>query len=206
MTERIDAIVHRFSDQLEYSATLSDEPAWMTFYRRLWPNMIAAVRIDRNSQWQKDGIDREIYLPNGKRFTIDEKKRKKDYGDVLLEEWSVFHGDADPRNKVGWALDDSKRCDFVAYAVPVSCKCYFLPFEILRQSFIENRATWSRAFPARDAWNEGYVTRSIAVTWPTLKVALLQQMFRKFDAVALQLPCAVKNGRQMEFPWSPESL
>src|SRR5215510_13542765 len=84
-------LIHRFSDQLEYSSGLSDEPAWIAFYRGLWPDLMLVIRIDRDSEWQRHGVDREIVMPNGKRFYIDEKKRKKDYGDVLLEEWSVFH-------------------------------------------------------------------------------------------------------------------
>lgn len=202
---RVNGIVHRFADQLEYSAVLSDEPAWINFYRRLWPDLSMAIRIDCNSQYQKDGIDREILLPNGKRFRIDEKKRKKDYGDVLLEEWSVFYGDPDARNKVGWALDSTKRCDFIAYAIPVACKCYLLPFELLRQAFVVNRSGWSRSFGTCDAWNEGYVTRSIPIPWKTLQTELVRQMLRRFDAMALELPAPALNGSQLEFPWSPES-
>jgi hypothetical protein len=86
-----NVVIHDFQERLEYSATLSDEPAWVSFYRRLWPDMISAVRIDKNSQFQKWGIDREILLPNGKRFSIDEKKREMDYGDLLLEEWNRSH-------------------------------------------------------------------------------------------------------------------
>jgi len=131
----LNAVIHNFQDQLEYSAKLSDEASWVSFYKRLWPDMIAAVRIDKNSQFQKWGIDREILLPNGKRFSIDEKKRKLDYGDLLLEEWSVADFDYENRKvirgkKIGWALDPEKRCDFVAYAVQSSGKCFLLPFAV----------------------------------------------------------------------------
>ena len=47
----LNAVIHNFQDQLEYSAELSDEMAWVAFYKRLWPDMIAAVRIDKNSQF-----------------------------------------------------------------------------------------------------------------------------------------------------------
>lgn len=201
----MNGVIHRFSDQLEYSTDLSDEPAWTAFYHRLWPDMHLCFRVDGSSQMQRDGIDREIILNNGRRFLIDEKKRKKDYGDVLLEEWSVFFGEGDSRNKIGWALDGTKRCDFIAYAVPVAAKCYLLPFELLRQAFVVNRSAWLRKFPVVDAWNEGYVTRSVPIQWQVLKAALLEQMLRRFDAMALILPTPIINGQQLEFPWSPES-
>lgn len=204
--QRVNGVVHRFADQLEYSAILSDEPAWQNFYRRLWPDLLMAIRIDCNSQFQRHGIDREIKLPNGKTFNVDEKKRKKDYGDVLLEEWSVFHGDLDARNRIGWALDSTKRCDFIAYAIPVACKCYFLPFELLRQAFVCRRSDWLREYGTCDAWNEGYITRSVPVPWKTLQAELVRQMLRKFDGMALELPTPTLNGRQLEFAWAPEAF
>ena len=198
------AIVHHFRDQLEYSATLSDEPAWVEFYQRLWPDLVAAVRLDQNGQGQRDGLDRVVHLPSGRCFTIDEKKRAKDYGDVLLEDWSVWYGDRDPRNKIGWALDNHKRCDFVAYAIPSSGKCYFMPFEILRLAFVANRADWERLPSPNgrrpDVKNVGYVTRNIAVPWPTLRMALVQQMNRRFSG-SLPLPIPTVNGAQLEFGW-----
>jgi len=194
-------LIHRFSDQLEYSSGLSDEPAWIAFYRGLWPDLMLVIRIDRDSEWQRHGVDREIVMPNGKRFYIDEKKRKKDYGDVLLEEWSVFHGDCDTRNKIGWTLDNHKRCDFIAYAVPCARKCYLLPFELLRLTFLCNRSSWLRDYGAIDVENEGYITRNVAIPWPTLKTELLRQMLRRFDVAALELPTPFTVGPQLEFPW-----
>lgn len=195
-------IIHRFDEQLEYSAKLSDEPAWVEFYKRLWPDLHLAIRIDGESQMQRDGIDREIILRNGRRFRVDEKKRKKDYGDLLLEEWSVFRGDGHPGNKIGWALDAEKRCDFIAYAIPPAHKCYFLPFELLRQAFRANRTAWLKARGnPKDAPNDGYVTRNLAVPWATLKTAMLQQMLRRFDAMTLDLPSPIRNGQQLEFDW-----
>src|SRR5262252_175750 len=196
----INGMVHRFADQLEYSNKLSDEPAWQEFYRSLWPNLHVAIRIDGASQMQRDGIDREIILTNGRRYRIDEKKRAKDYGDLLLEEWSVFHGEADSRNKIGWALDSAKQCDFLAYAIPTATKCYFLPFEHLRLAFLANRSQWVRSYRIPDAQNDGYVTRNIAVPWPIFKHAITQEMTRGFSST-LELPKPVAVGKQIEFNW-----
>jgi len=197
----LNAVIHNFQDQLEYSAKLSDEASWVSFYKRLWPDMIAAVRIDKNSQFQKWGIDREILLPNGKRFSIDEKKRKLDYGDLLLEEWSVADFDYENRKvirgkKIGWALDPEKRCDFVAYAVQSSGKCFLLPFELTRQTCIHNFSKWkqNQNWYPKPAENEGYTTVNVAVPFTEFRLRLWEQMHRKFGSESsLPLPSPQSN-------------
>ncbi len=198
----IDAVVHSFQNQLEYSAALSDESSWVEFYRRLWPNIVTAVRIDKNSQFQKWGIDREIYLSNGKRFSIDEKKRKLDYGDLLLEEWSVCDYDWDNKKvirgkKVGWAIDPDKRCDFVAYAVQSSGRCYLLPFELTRQTCIHNFPKWRQntSWYPKAAKNDGYTTVNVAVPFQEFRVRLWEQMHRKFGTEN-PLPLPIVESKQ----------
>ena len=123
-----------------------------------------AVQVDKYSTLQKWGVDREIYLPHGKRITVDEKKRKRDWGDLLIEEWSVGHkiNGHYVGKKVGWSLDPEKRCDFVAYAVPSAGKCFMLPFELTRRTCQDNLASWktlkSNGYPAypKYAMNKGY--------------------------------------------------
>lgn len=199
----MNVVVHDFQERLEYSAELSDENAWVDFYKRIWPDMIAAVRIDKHSQLQKWGIDREILLPNGKRFSIDEKKREVDYGDLLVEEWSV--ADYDPKTKtvlkgrkIGWSLDKDKRCDFIAYSIPSAGKCYLLPFELTRKACEHNLDRWKklpRAYP-KAAKNKDYWTINIAVPWEYFKVAMFQQMHRRFGS-AEPLPLPKKHNSQI---------
>ena len=149
--------------------------------------MIAAVRIDKNSMYQKWGVDRLILLPNGKKFSIDEKKRRIDYGDLLLEEWSVCDFDFENKSvirgkKVGWAIDPDKRCDFVAYAVQSSGKCFLLPFELTRQTCKVNFPKWKQNgnwYP-KPAANNGYTTVNVAVPFQEFRIRLWEQMHRKF--------------------------
>jgi hypothetical protein len=197
-------VVHRFEDCLDYSNTLSDEPIWVEFYKRIWPTLIACVRIDGRSRFQQWGIDREVKLPNGKQYTIDEKKRQKDYGDLCLELWSVWYGRKDHRNKRGWTCDPDKRCDFIAYAVVPARRCYLLPTEVLRLSFEHNFRDWLKSPRCRihDAQNDGYITRNICVPWDLLAPALTREMTRDF-ASTLTLPTPIiTNGDQLEFAWS----
>lgn len=203
----LNAVVHNFQEQLEYSAQLSDEDSWVDFYRRLWPDMVAAIRIDKNSMYQKWGIDRLILLPNGKQFSIDEKKRKVDYGDLLLEEWSVCDFDVESNSvikgkKVGWALDPDKRCDFVAYAIQSSSRCYLLPFELTRQTCKVNFAKWKqhKGWYPKAAANEGYTTVNLAIPWEVFRLKLWEQMHRKFsNGDALPLPKKESNQMILTF-------
>lgn len=200
----VRAVVHNFRDQLAWSQNLSDEPAWTAFYQKLWPQMTGTMRVDQRGQAQRDGTDRLIVLPSGRMFRVDEKKRLKDYGDVLLEEWSVFYGEGHQRNKIGWALDPEKHCDFIAYAIIPAQRCYFLPFEHLRLAFMVNRSQWARRPNAvKDAQNEGYITRNVAVPWADLKIAIVQQMNRRFGD-RIDLPTPMRNGSQLEFVYGED--
>jgi hypothetical protein len=214
----INGVIHNFNERLEHSQTLSDEPAWLAFYKRLWPDLLVAVRIDKDSKSQRWGIDREILLPEGRRVLIDEKKRDTDYGDILLEEWSVGRYRNGMKSdyvgeKVGWAFDKSKRCDFIAYAIIPAKTCYLLPCELLRQACVHNIDEWRKAkikgrpaYP-KDAHNSTYITRNVAVEWPELKRALTEQMLRKFgNGEVLELPVPmVGDDTQLEFDWSVDS-
>jgi hypothetical protein len=208
---KIGAVTHDFHERLEFSARLSDEASWVELYQAIWPDMVSATRLDRNSEWQRDGIDRVVFLANGRQLLIDEKKREatnkqgQPYRDVLLEEWSVFYGETDNRNKVGWALDRKKRCDFVAYAIPLAHICYLLPFELARLALMAHRSEWTRVFGTRDAKNDGYLTRNIPVPWKALHTAIVDQMQRSFVApstLELPVPFVVKD--QLTFKWGVE--
>lgn len=200
-----DAIVHDFQEQLSYSQTLNDEGHWVEFYRRMWPDAVQIVRIDKHSKYQLWGVDREILLPAGQRVTIDEKNRKTDYGDFLCEEWSVgtkTNGEYIGQ-KVGWTLDKTKRCDFIAYCIPSTHKCWMLPFQLLRIACHTKIESWKR-IPGRypiDSHNERYLTRNVSVDWHELERAIWQQVFRQFGNGSPQLPQAIIRDKQMEFPW-----
>lgn len=195
--------VHDFTKCLEYSQQLGDEAAWEDFYRRLWPDLVKAVPLEGKSRWQKDGIDRVLYLANGKEIYVDEKKRQPrknsrgdlySYDDFLCEVWSVAHHNPTTGHvvgkKVGWTLDPEKRCCLIAYAIPLLGKAYLLPFELLRITATENLETWKRESRPKYpivARNEGYETINCAVTWDRVIGNMVQQMHRRFGS-RLDLP------------------
>lgn len=186
MTRRV--VVHRFGDSLAYSAALDDEPAWVAFYKRVWPDAHVLLRVDHDGAAQRHGIDREIILPNGRRFTVDEKKRKDNYPDLLLEVVSRYVAPGHPDNRVGWTIDPHKRCDYVAYAIVPAARVWLLPTELLRQATHANKAAWRRRFGIQKCENPGYMSVSIPVPWPVLADALCDAMVHPFDGAAVTLP------------------
>jgi hypothetical protein len=175
--------------------------AFDAFYRTVWPDLEHIDRTPRgNSPRQKAGIDVGVRLSSGRLVMIDEKFRSArdpdgdPYEDFLLEEWSVYYGDADPRNKVGWSLDQHKRCDFIAYGQPLLERCYLLPFVRLRLAGVRMLPVWKQRRDAKgrpcyplDAPNRGYLTRNCAVSWPDLAQALL--ISQSFAVVPRCLHC-----------------
>lgn len=193
-------ILRDFGEDLEYSNALSDEPVWADYYFRLFPDLAAAVKMPKDGPAQRHGIDRVLHFPSGLQLTVDEKKRRKDYGDILLELYSDFG-----RKTWGWTIDPNKLCDYVAYAIPVSGKCFFLPYPLLREAFRLYWRGWSDAYkkrrgkPFEDSQNEKngrrWTTRNVPVKWGMLKEALAQQMHRHYSG-DLALPVLKQVDRE----------
>lgn len=208
------AIVHSFTERLEWSEQLSDEPSWVEFYRKLWPNLLSATKLPGPSWQQERGIDRRIELGNGRMFTIDEKKREKDYGDILLETHDDCQYDPDEKrilssHRPGWAMNKHKVCDFVAYAVIPAGKVYLLPFEILRLTLDRMLPAWQQG-QDRARWpiaarNNGYWTINVGVPWAALRQQLTETMVRSFGDGTLRLPDPFVAGEQQTFCWARTS-
>lgn len=162
-------------------AANQNEADWLMFYDDYFSGfgVVAINTIPGGPNiYQSRGIDREILLANGERITVDEKVRAKDYGDCLLEIWSVYRRKGDKGNKVGWALDTSKTCDYVAYAVlePDFHVRRVLPRLQLVRAVAANFDDWKRGmggatYPKR-ARNKRYESHSVAVPWPELDRAM----------------------------------
>lgn len=199
----MNSIVHDFAERKAWSNDLGCEKAWVAFYLSIWPEMISCVRIDKDCEWQRHGVDRMVILPNGKTVLVDEKKRDKNkttgkvYDDFALEEYSNLE-----RKTCGWTLDASKRCDYIAYAIIPLGKAYLLPYELLRITCTWNLLAWKERFPRYGlAPNPGYHTRNWFIPWDVLFEAMRFQMRRKFDGNKLELPTATVLGNQSVFEW-----
>lgn len=182
--------VHNFRDSLAVSHAHSDAPWWGDVYRTVFGDRLISMIDLRDDGWaQRGGIDRQLILADGTVLKVDEKVRKEDWPDILLEIWSD-----EARKTPGWMLKPLT-CDFIAYAFIPSRTCYLLPYQLLKSAFEKNKNEWWRDYGEppgyenlrlKRAKNRGYVTASMAVptavlldaiasaivvTWPKQQVA-----------------------------------
>jgi hypothetical protein len=149
---------------LAYSHKASDESFWEAVYREAFPDFVGFLpNLDRNEA-QFRGVDRVILRGNDQVLRVDEKKRGRDYGDVLLEYLSV-----DTAGKAGW-IEKDLAIDYLAYAFMPSRKVYLFPWLLLRRAWREHGGEWKRlgdqereGFKTCKAQNDGYQTHSVAV-------------------------------------------
>lgn len=150
-----------FQIDLEYSLKERDNVLFDNLYYRVFPHL-QKIKFVTDLKLQKQGIDKELIFGNGKHIFIDEKKRRKDYGDILLEEYSNWECKV-----IGW-LGKSKKTDYIVYAIMPTKTVYFLPFLLLQKAWLHNYKNWLRKYGRIFADNPGYKTSNIAV--PTLEV------------------------------------
>ena len=106
---------------------------------------------------QRRGVDRVIQLSNGHTLYVDEKKRAKDYSDILLEYVSVSTTGAP-----GW-MEKDLAIDYLAYAFMPSKRVYLFPWLMLQRAWQHHRIEWIENFRIIKAQNNSYETLSVAV-------------------------------------------
>ena len=149
--------VHDFKERLQFSEQASHEGFWGNVYKKAFPDLEFAILCAKDGQGQRLGIDRIFYLKSGKILSIDEKKREKEYPDILLEYISV-----DNQNKPGW-IEKPLLIDYLAYAFMPSQRCYLFPWQMLRRAWLHFKEQWIKDYRKIEAQNKGYKTISVAV-------------------------------------------
>jgi hypothetical protein len=156
--------MNNFRNDLAFSHACEEMDCWREIYSLAFPTMSAMVDHRQDGQHQRAGIDRTIVLANGKSITVDEKVRRKDYGDVLLEYISN-----DRTQSPGW-IEKHLLCDFIAYAVLPTGKAYLLPVIQLQIAWQKNKESWMDMATSKrngyrlcSAKNDYYNTQSISV-------------------------------------------
>jgi len=148
-----------FDTDLEYSLSESENEMFDNFYYRVFP-ALDNVEVVTDLERQMQGIDKILHFKNGKAVLIDEKKRRKDYGDIILEVWSNTE-----TKKAGWIF--KPMTDYIVYAIMPTAKCYLLPSLLLKIWIKKNWANLNQ-YQKVVAKNIGYTTTSYAV--PTQKL------------------------------------
>jgi hypothetical protein len=151
------SVIHSFKVELDYSLDQSDETFWKTAYKLMFPTMVDWVDCSNNPEAQRVGIDRKIYLSNRMVRRIDEKKRRENYPDYLLEYISV-----DITNAPGW-IEKDLAIDYIAYAFMPSKTVHFLPWDFLHRAWLREGERWKAKYRNVPGKNEGYTTWSVAV-------------------------------------------
>lgn len=177
-----------FHDDLAFSHSLSNEPWWETVYRRAFFDFKVMVDLRADGWHQRAGRDRAIVLSTGRTLYVDEKGRRDDWPDVLVEIWSEYPKVAKQaaypatRGSVnGWSRKPLD-CDYLAYAIVPARTCYLFPFLGVRAAVVKHGQRWSdeagRAFERRES---GLSCRGF-VQWAVSK------RNRTYDTVNLAVP------------------
>jgi hypothetical protein len=158
--------VHDFEERLAWSGRAGEEPFWEAVYRKAFPNLAGLTKCARGTEAQRMGIDRLLLLGNGQTLKIDEKKRGREYSDILLERISSTKTGAP-----GW-MEKDLAIDYLAYAFLPSKRCHLFPWYMLRRAWLHYREKWIAEHKEIRAVNEGYETISVAVPTLTLRAAV----------------------------------
>lgn len=149
-----------FFEQLRIANIHSGLIDLATFYSLTFRNVAEIIKVEDKVLQVEQGIDTIVVFKNGKRISFDEKFRSKDYGDILLEEISVWRTFPRLNNKLvgskepitypmieqydlspGWTRKNS-HVDYITYVFRKSKRVYFLPFLLLRRAFDKYYETW----------------------------------------------------------------
>lgn len=152
---------HNFKNDLAFSHDLEGADFWRQAYEYFFPGSVAVIRHSGDGDHQRAGIDTSVVMPNSKIFTVDEKLRRADYGDILLEEFS------DRRRGVpGW-ICKALLADFVLYATPR--RAFLLPVLQLQSAWATHGETWKATRSAVVARNRD---PSTGRTWESVSWAV----------------------------------
>lgn len=163
------ATVRDFRTDNQYSLEASEETFWLAVYRKAFSNLLR-YELCTDIARQRQGIDRVLFLSNGRTLYIDEKKRAREYPDILLEYTSAAE-----RNTPGW-IEKDLAIDYLAYGFMQSQRCYLFPWAMLRRAWGKYGETWKtrhrKVIARTQIGNATYQTLSVAVPIDILRRAV----------------------------------
>jgi hypothetical protein len=160
-----------FITDLKYSFEEGESNLFDGLYSRIFSGL-KFVEVVKDMKRQLKGIDKVLHFNNGMQLTIDEKKRRYNYGDIILEVWSNYN-----QRKFGWLY--TCQCDYIVYAVMPLQKVYLLPTMLLRKAWLTHQRNWTKEYRQVRAKNKYYTTVSIAIPTNILLDAISSEMQQK---------------------------
>jgi hypothetical protein len=165
----MSAEFHEFQRDLEWSTRSAAEMLWERVWTQHFGIRLRHMLAVGDLELQRAGVDRILVLRDSA-ILVDEKERRSDFDDVLLEVYSRHY--ANGHRVDGWAIDDSKVTHLIAYAVPRRGLCWVFEAPVLRQVTRKNMDTWHEQFGGwKVAQNRHYSTLSLAVPTDILLAA-----------------------------------
>ncbi len=145
-----------FQQDLVYSYEANSDKSINNAYFKAFPHLVR-IEVVESLPLQMRGIDKILHFSEGNSVNVDEKKRRKDYGDILLEEYSNWQ-----TKRVGW-LGKTKYTDYITYVIEPTKQIYFFPFLLLQRIWLDNYHDWIAKYGRKFAKNDGYVTSNVAI-------------------------------------------
>lgn len=127
---------YTFDERLSFS--IKDIEEINVIYKREFGHDIKIKRF-LPLEREKNGVDLEITLPNGEIKTCQEKKRSKNYQDILIEYCSQFNQNTQTCTKPGWIYEIS--ADYLVYLFP-NKTAKFYPVIYLKNAWVKNNTKW----------------------------------------------------------------
>lgn len=181
--------IANFENDLAYSVNDSDEPYFDAFYKFYFPHLEGHAILNGDCREQRDGVDRKLFFPGGHTIIVQEKRRRSDYGDILLEYESnnVTH-------TKGW-IEKFQTIDYWVYAIMPTKRFFIYPWCALVRVWAKWGTLWKKSYRTFEANNGSYKTLFICVPSNVLHYELRGAMV--YDAGTL----ATSSGRTTQIDW-----
>jgi len=142
-----------FKKDLAMSESAVFEPYLQDVYHSLFPDLVAAVRLSGDTQGQRLGHDRILYLASGQTLFLDEKLDTTDCPNFAME-YVANDRASDIQHRRGW-IEKPLQIDYILYAfVDFPRKAYLLPWSLLQLSWQRNKAAWLDTYGVRKIVND----------------------------------------------------
>lgn len=157
----------------DLAASHGDNARWLALYRAQFPDCEFEF-CDGDSSMQVLGVDVVVKRPTGKEFLIEQKTRSRHFNDCLVEVWSKWFADGDPRNIAGWSVHPDKATQILAYAVRPLARCWLLPFPAYHALALEvaARSNFLRRSKTISINGDSWYTKHTSVEWSVVYRAL----------------------------------
>lgn len=134
------------------------------------------IQVVTDLETQKKGIDKLLYYCKGESVdivTIDEKKRRTTYDDLLVETMKNVE-----MNKKGWLY--YTQANYIVYWIEPLNKIYIIKFKILQDLIFQN--DWVNTKPIKTTYiNRIYRTDNILLTWFEIESAITNIISYRID-------------------------